>query len=86
MTSKLDQVSDILMTSHLVGHDKLDDMVKISPQIPISWEGEHFIQILIEHIFSQLELHGWDASYMTQRAILTPINDDVQKLNDILIN
>jgi ATP-dependent DNA helicase PIF1 len=28
----------------------------------------------------------WDASYMTQRAILTPKNDDVQKLNDILTN
>ncbi|CAJ2672233.1 unnamed protein product [Trifolium pratense] len=65
---------------------KPDDMVKISPQIAISWEGEHSIQILIDHIFPQLELHGWDASYMTQRAILTPKNDDVQKLNDILIN
>ncbi|KAK2448675.1 hypothetical protein QL285_007927 [Trifolium repens] len=50
---------------------KRDDMVKIPPQIAISWEGEHSIQILIDHIFPQLELHGWDASYMTQR-ILTP--------------
>jgi ATP-dependent exoDNAse (exonuclease V) alpha subunit len=65
---------------------KPDDMVKIPPQIAIPWEGEHSIQILIDHIFPQLEVHGWDASYMTQRAILTPKNDDVQKLNDILIN
>ncbi|GAU43626.1 hypothetical protein TSUD_185190 [Trifolium subterraneum] len=65
---------------------KPDDMVKIPPQIAIPWEGEHSIQIFIGHIFPQLELHGWDASYMTQRAILTPKNDDVQKLNDILIN
>jgi hypothetical protein len=65
---------------------KPNDMVKIPPQIAIPWEGEHSIQILIDHIFPQLEVHGWDASYMTQRAILTPKNDDVQKLNDILIN
>ncbi|GAU51549.1 hypothetical protein TSUD_414120 [Trifolium subterraneum] len=65
---------------------KPDDIVKIPPQIAIPWEGEHSIQIFIDHIFPQLELHGWDASYMTQRAILTPKNDDVQKLNDILIN
>ncbi|KAI5447791.1 hypothetical protein KIW84_015297 [Lathyrus oleraceus] len=32
------------------------------------------------------ELHGWDAPYMVQRAILTPTNDDVQKLNDMIID
>jgi hypothetical protein len=65
---------------------KPDDMVKIPSQIAIPWEGEHSKQILIDSIFPQLELHGWDASYMVQRAILTPKNDDVEKLNDILID
>ncbi|CAK8534199.1 unnamed protein product [Lathyrus sativus] len=40
----------------------------------------------MQHIFPDLELHGWDALYMVQRAILTPTNDDVQKLNDISID
>ncbi|KAI5405752.1 hypothetical protein KIW84_052496 [Lathyrus oleraceus] len=32
------------------------------------------------------ELHGWDAIYMVQRAILKPTNDDIQKLNDMIID
>ena len=47
---------------------------------------EQSMQTLIDHIFPQLDLHGWDASYMVERAIITPTNDDVQKLNDIIIN
>ena len=44
------------------------------------------LQTFIDHIFPQLDLHGGDASYMVERAIITPTNDDVQKLNDIIIN
>ncbi|XP_058746222.1 uncharacterized protein LOC131619101 [Vicia villosa] len=65
---------------------KPDDMVRLPSQIAIPWEGEHSIQVLIQHIFPELELHGWDAPYMVQRAILTPTNDEVQKLNDIIID
>ncbi|KAI5443949.1 hypothetical protein KIW84_012540 [Lathyrus oleraceus] len=65
---------------------KPDDMVRLPLHIAISWEGEHSIQVLIQHIFPNLELHDWDAPYMVQRAILTPTNDDVQKLNDMIIN
>jgi len=65
---------------------KPNDMVKIPPQIALPWEGEQSIQTLIDHIFPQLDLHGWDASYSVERAIITPTNDDIQKLNDIIIN
>ncbi|KAI5435203.1 hypothetical protein KIW84_021862 [Lathyrus oleraceus] len=65
---------------------KPDDMVRLPLHIAIPWEGEHSIQVLIQHIFPNLELHGWDAPYMVQRAILTPTNDDVQKLNDMIID
>lgn len=65
---------------------KPDDMVRLPLHIAIPWECEHFIQVLIQHIFPNLELHGWDAPYMVQRAILTPTIDDVQKLNDIIID
>jgi len=61
-------------------------MVMISPQIALPWEGEQSIQTLIDHIFPQLDLHGWDTSYMDERAIITPTDDDVQKLSDIIIN
>ncbi|KAI5433936.1 hypothetical protein KIW84_020970 [Lathyrus oleraceus] len=65
---------------------KPDDMVRLPLHIAIPWEGEHSIQVVIQHIFPDLELHGWDAPYMVQRAILTPTNDDVQKLNDMIID
>ncbi|KAI5429881.1 hypothetical protein KIW84_034460 [Lathyrus oleraceus] len=65
---------------------KPDDMVRLPLHIAIPWEGEHSIQVLIQHIFPNLELHGWDAPYMVQRAILTPTKDDVQKLNDMIID
>ncbi|XP_050919079.1 uncharacterized protein LOC127136581 [Lathyrus oleraceus] len=65
---------------------KPDDMVRLPLHIAIPWEGEHSIQVLIQHIFPNLELHGWDAPYMVQRAILKPTNDDVQKLNDMIID
>jgi len=63
-----------------------NDMARIPPQIALPWEEEQSIQTFIDHIFPQLDLHGWDASYMVERAIITPTNDDVQKLNDIIIN
>ncbi|CAK8562419.1 unnamed protein product [Lathyrus sativus] len=65
---------------------KPDDMVRLPSQIAVPWEGDHSIQVLIQHIFPDLELHCWDALYMVQIAILTPTNDDVQKLNDIIID
>ncbi|KAI5385674.1 hypothetical protein KIW84_072324 [Lathyrus oleraceus] len=65
---------------------KPDDRVRLPSHIAIPWEGEHSIQVLIQHIFPNLELHGWDAPYLVQRAILTPTNDDVQKLNDMIID
>jgi len=73
-----------------IGNDvertKPNDIVRIPPQIALPWEGEQSIQTLIDHMFPQLDLHGWDASYMVERAIITPTNYDVPKLNDIIIN
>ncbi|KAI5408976.1 hypothetical protein KIW84_054703 [Lathyrus oleraceus] len=65
---------------------KEDDMVKMSAEIVIPWEGENSIKKLIQHTFPQLENHGWDASYMVERAILTLKNCDVHMLNDMIIN
>lgn len=65
---------------------KEDDMVKMPDKIVIPWEGESSIKKLIQHTFPQLENHGWDASYMVKRAILTPKNCDVHMLNGMIIN
>ncbi|KAI5401968.1 hypothetical protein KIW84_066432 [Lathyrus oleraceus] len=65
---------------------KEDDMVKMSAKIVIPWEGESSIKKLIQHTFPQLENHGWDASYMVERGILTPKNCDVHMLNGMIIN
>ncbi|KAI5414867.1 hypothetical protein KIW84_040354 [Lathyrus oleraceus] len=76
----------LIHISDSVEPTKPDDMVRLPSHIAITWEGEHSIQVLIQHIFPNLELHGWDASYMIQRDILTPTNDDVQKLNYMIID
>ncbi|XP_050896062.1 uncharacterized protein LOC127102768 [Lathyrus oleraceus] len=65
---------------------KEDDMVKMPAEIVIPWEGESSIKKLIQHTFPQLENHGWNASYMVERAILTPKNCDVHMLNDMISN
>ncbi|KAI5425913.1 hypothetical protein KIW84_031659 [Lathyrus oleraceus] len=65
---------------------KEDDMVRMPAEIVIPWEGEISIKNLIQHKFPQLENHGWDASYMVERAILNPKNCDVHMLNDMIIN
>ncbi|XP_024630351.1 ATP-dependent DNA helicase PIF1-like [Medicago truncatula] len=65
---------------------KSDDMVRVPNEIGIQWEGESSIHNLIQHTFPHLENHVWDASYMVERAILTPKNRDVQMLNDIIID
>jgi ATP-dependent exoDNAse (exonuclease V) alpha subunit len=65
---------------------KSDNMVRVPNEIVIPWEGENSIQNLIEHTFPQLQSHAWDPSYMVERAIITPKNYDVQRLNDIIID
>ncbi|XP_072084498.1 uncharacterized protein [Arachis hypogaea] len=63
-----------------------EDLVQIEAHMVIPWEGEASLHKLIEEIFPNLQSHGWDASYMVERAILTPKNHDMQQLNDIVIN
>jgi len=45
-----------------IEHTKPNDMMRIPPQIALPWEREQSIQTLIDHIFPQLDSHGWDAS------------------------
>ncbi|KAL0340283.1 UNVERIFIED_CONTAM: ATP-dependent DNA helicase PIF6 [Sesamum radiatum] len=58
------------------------DMIRISDCMAIPWEGEHSIEQLINFIFPELSSHAYDPEYIASRALLTPLNDDVNKLNE----
>ncbi|KAB2624893.1 hypothetical protein D8674_016553 [Pyrus ussuriensis x Pyrus communis] len=64
----------------------MDDMVKLSECMVIPWESEHSINQLIAKIFPDLEDHINDATYMVERAVVTPTNEDVDMLNEKIIN
>lgn len=60
-----------------------DDMIWIPKSMVIPWECDSSIDQLIEATFLELENHLFDLEYMMHRAIITPLNGDVEKLNDI---
>ncbi|XP_024196161.1 uncharacterized protein LOC112199363 [Rosa chinensis] len=52
----------------------------------VPWESDQFINQIIDQVFPNLGVHVNDARYMVDRALITPINDDVDVLNDKIIN
>ncbi|KAB2600457.1 hypothetical protein D8674_010728 [Pyrus ussuriensis x Pyrus communis] len=64
----------------------MDDMVKLPECMVIPWESEHSINQLIAKIFPDLVDHINDATYMVERAVVTPTNEDVDMLNKKIIN
>ncbi|KAM1084310.1 hypothetical protein ACFX19_023019 [Malus domestica] len=64
----------------------MDDMVKLPECMVIPWESEHSINQLIAKIFPDLEDHINDATYIVEKAMVTLINEDVDKLNEKIIN
>ncbi|KAF1879817.1 hypothetical protein Lal_00039689 [Lupinus albus] len=55
-----------------------DDLVKIPQHMTIRWEGNDSIQQLIQEIFPNLRSHAWNGAYMSERAILSPTNENVE--------
>ncbi|XP_075654860.1 uncharacterized protein LOC142625034 [Castanea sativa] len=64
----------------------MDDLIKLLPSMAMQWEGQHSIYNLIDQVFPNLQEHANDARYMVDRALLTPINDDVEQLNAKIIS
>ncbi|XP_075633805.1 ATP-dependent DNA helicase PIF1-like [Castanea sativa] len=64
----------------------MDDLIKLPPSMAMQWEGQHSIYNLIDQVFPSLQEHANDARYMVDRALLTPINDDVEQLNTKIIS
>ncbi|KAL0381197.1 UNVERIFIED_CONTAM: hypothetical protein Sangu_0184000 [Sesamum angustifolium] len=63
-----------------------NDMIRIPNSMAMHWEGENSIDELINANFPNLSSHIYDTDYMENRAIITPLNDDVNKLNEKAIN
>ena len=62
-------------------HPEIDeDMVKIPLQHLVSSTDE-----LIDKVFPQLGNIYMDKSFISQRAILTPLNDNVDKINEVIM-
>ncbi|GAA0142202.1 hypothetical protein LIER_35534 [Lithospermum erythrorhizon] len=62
-----------------------NDMIKDSRFDGNSLEGEESITRLIEFTFPDLSRHAYDVDYMMDRALITPLNEDVNKLNKKII-
>ena len=52
----------------------------------MQWEGQHSIYNQIDQVFPSLQEHANDSRYMVDRALLTPINDDIEQLNAKIIS
>ncbi|XP_075658767.1 uncharacterized protein LOC142628586 [Castanea sativa] len=63
----------------------IDDLIKVPSSMAIPWEGDHSISQLIQQVFPDLQNHAYNARYMVDRALLIPINKDVDKLNEKII-
>ncbi|XP_050915976.1 uncharacterized protein LOC127131081 [Lathyrus oleraceus] len=82
--TKAQMISACIVQSHLRNHTKILHL----RQNMRSLHDQEFVEFLIR-IGDDVEPtkpDDMDAPYMVQRAILTPTNDDVQKLNDMIID
>ncbi|KAK4404281.1 hypothetical protein Sango_0796700 [Sesamum angolense] len=57
-----------------------NNMIRIPDSMAIPFEGDHSIDRLIEYTFPNIGSHTYDPEYMMDRALITPLNDDVNKL------
>ena len=62
-----------------------DDMITIPPNMVIPWEGEYSINNLIEEVYPNISNHVVDSTYMVGRGLITPRNEDVDKLSQKII-
>ncbi|XP_062005849.1 uncharacterized protein LOC133723029 [Rosa rugosa] len=63
-----------------------DEMMRLPECMVVPWESDQSINQIIDEVFPNLGDHVNDARYMVDRALITPINDDVDVLNEKIIN
>ncbi|XP_057778382.1 uncharacterized protein LOC130997139 [Salvia miltiorrhiza] len=89
MRSKNDPQFSKFLLSVGNGEEPMDDEgnIKIPDDMVIEYDNEeNSLKRLIAAIFPSLARNAYSAEYMTNRAILTPKNEHVDKLNDKLIS
>lgn len=59
-----------------------EDMIRIPNSMIIPWEDDSSVDQLIASIFPDLENNLHNAAYMMDRAIITHLNDDVNRVNE----
>ncbi|GAA0154345.1 hypothetical protein LIER_43274 [Lithospermum erythrorhizon] len=62
-----------------------NDMIRIPHSMTIHWQGEESITRLIDFTFPDLSRHAYDLEYMMDRALITPLDEDVNKVNEKII-
>ncbi|KAL6140312.1 hypothetical protein ACLB2K_058612 [Fragaria x ananassa] len=62
-----------------------DDMIRLPESMVIPWQSDQSIFQIIHKVFPNLGDHVGDARYMVDRALITPLNDDVDMLNEKMI-
>ncbi|KAK8931277.1 hypothetical protein KSP39_PZI016605 [Platanthera zijinensis] len=62
------------------------DMIQMPTSMIIPWEGEHSINVLINTVFSDITISAIDYDHWENRALLTPLNEDVNYLNEKCLN
>ncbi|GAA0145956.1 hypothetical protein LIER_36228 [Lithospermum erythrorhizon] len=62
-----------------------NDMIMIPDSMAIPWEGEESITRLIDFMFPDLSGHAYDIEYMMDRTLIMPLNEDVNKINEKII-
>ncbi|XP_028101779.1 uncharacterized protein LOC114301074 [Camellia sinensis] len=63
----------------------VDEIIKVPTSMAIPWNGEESIVRLLQEIYPDIRNHSFDAGYMVSRGIITPRNEDVDKLNKKII-
>uniref|UniRef100_A0A803N8I7 DNA helicase Pif1-like 2B domain-containing protein n=2 Tax=Chenopodium quinoa TaxID=63459 RepID=A0A803N8I7_CHEQI len=63
-----------------------EDMIKLPSSLCIPNGNQNLIDNLIHQVFPNLPEHEGDVTYMVERAIITPTNDEVDMLNEKILN
>lgn len=63
-----------------------DEMIRLPESMVVPWQSEESINQLINEVFPNLSDHVNDAKYMVDRALVTPLNDDADMLNEKIIS
>ncbi|KAL5727391.1 DNA helicase [Ranunculus cassubicifolius] len=63
-----------------------DNLITLPQDMIIPWENENSLQHLISAVFPDISMNADNADYMINRALLTTTNDQVDKINEMVLS